>query len=269
MQSFPQYPADAANDGILLTFSKTAERCRVLEHTLETWREHLIRADHELRQPVTTLGLLNHALQRAPDLETSRSLSLRLGASIESLHSLLDTIALQTRRLRDSAHDNAGPVPLSRQPGDQVAETEPLQHCLVWVIEDHPQVRESLRLLLTACGARVALFEGRPPADFEAQVPDVVLIDQHLAAEPTGLELAAQLRTQFPNARLALLTGDTEQSLLQQAQCADVAVLHKPIRPDQLLQTILGNEKALRAPETLADFSRSAELGQHPDQPRA
>lgn len=248
MQSFPQSPPDAALGNPALAFAAVAERCRVLEQTLDAWRERLLRADHELRQPVTTLGLLNHALQRAPDLETSRSLSLRLTASIELLRSLLDSLAQQNRRLYESC--NQGPADEIADPGLPAPRTEsaPLHGFCVWVIEDHPQVRESLRLLLETWGAEAVLFDGRSPLDKGSPTPDVVLIDQHLSCNTTGLGLAAQLQTLFPQARLALLTGDTEAALLREAQHAGIPILRKPVRPGQLLRALLGHNRSPPSP---------------------
>lgn len=248
MQSSPPLPAIVAIPNMPQTFAGMSERCRVLEDTLETWRECLIRVDHELRQPVTTLGLLNHALQRAPDLETSQNLSLRLAAAIDLLRSLLDSLAQQTHAMRAQSGVVAGCSNATSPLANPDTEPAPLHGRQVWVVEDHPQVQESMRLLLTTYGAQVTLFNAIPPLDSGLPAPDIVLIDQHLAGASTGLEITLELRRQYPDARLALITGNTEAALLIDAHRADVPVLHKPVRPRLLLQALVGINKPLQCP---------------------
>ena len=75
--------------------------------------------------------------------------------------------------------------------------------------------------------------------------PDVLVTDFHLGdREPDGLELVKALREQalrlgHPHLPALLMTGDVSAQLETQAREAGVQVLHKPVRPKVLRESVL------------------------------
>ena len=117
----------------------------------------------------------------------------------------------------------------------------------VLVIEDDPEVRDLLVLLLRDEGHRVAIAtEGAGALDFIARGglrPDVILTDYNLPNGMNGLELIAKIRERLHHQLPAIvLTGDISTETLRQASAQDCIQLSKPIKlPDLalLIQTLL------------------------------
>ena len=98
--------------------------------------------------------------------------------------------------------------------------------------------------------------------------PDVLVTDFHLGdREPDGLELVKALREQaqrlgHPDLPALLMTGDVSAQLETQAREAGVQVLHKPVRPKVLRESVLrlisqadkGQERASAAGHTAATY---------------
>lgn len=93
----------------------------------------------------------------------------------------------------------------------------------IFIVEDHPVMRQGLRSLLereadlTICGeapsGEAALEQIGPP------LPDLVLIDVSLPGM-SGIELARSLRERYPGLPLAMLSGHGEKSHVEQALAA-------------------------------------------------
>tara|TARA_R110002153_G_scaffold116833_4_gene260646 strand:- start:4721 stop:8146 length:3426 start_codon:yes stop_codon:yes gene_type:complete len=67
------------------------------------------------------------------------------------------------------------------------------------------------------------------------QLPQVLLVDYHLAHEENGLELIQAIREQQGmNIAAVLITANQEESIVQQCIALDVAYLSKPIKPAKL-----------------------------------
>jgi CheY-like chemotaxis protein len=96
----------------------------------------------------------------------------------------------------------------------------------------------------------------------------VLVTDFHLGdREPDGLELVKALREQaqrlgHPDLPALLMTGDVSAQLETQAREAGVQVLHKPVRPKVLRESVLrlisqadkGQERASAAGHTAATY---------------
>jgi DNA-binding NarL/FixJ family response regulator len=67
---------------------------------------------------------------------------------------------------------------------------------------------------------------------------DLVLIDYNMPNE-NGLSLAERLKASQPGLRMALLTANIQDSIMQRAQAMGVAFLPKPLRPDAI-RSLLG-----------------------------
>lgn len=93
----------------------------------------------------------------------------------------------------------------------------------VFIVEDHPVVRASLRALLaretdmTVCGEASSAREAVDHVAVAA--PHVVLIDVSLP-DISGIELADALHRQAPELVLAMLSGHVERSYVRRALTA-------------------------------------------------
>lgn len=110
----------------------------------------------------------------------------------------------------------------------------------VLVVDDDRLVSDSLRTLLTLSGAQVECCENAEQAltalAGQSVLPDIALADYQLSAARNGLELLRVLRQIHPSIQRVLLTGNTDPAILRDAQRDDARVLHKPVRPEQLLE---------------------------------
>ncbi len=95
----------------------------------------------------------------------------------------------------------------------------------IFIVDDHPIMRESLRALLereadlAVCG-EAATAHATLDA-LQETLPDLVLIDVSLPGM-SGIELARVLREQYPGLFLAMLSGHKEKSHVDQALDAGV-----------------------------------------------
>ncbi len=66
---------------------------------------------------------------------------------------------------------------------------------------------------------------------------DLVLIDYNMPNE-NGLALAERLKATQPTLRMALLTANIQESIVQRAQAMGLIFLPKPLRPDAIRSLI-------------------------------
>jgi DNA-binding NarL/FixJ family response regulator len=62
---------------------------------------------------------------------------------------------------------------------------------------------------------------------------DLVLIDHNMPDE-NGLSVAARLQGRHPELRMALLTANIQEAVVQRAQAMGLQFLSKPLRPDAI-----------------------------------
>ncbi len=112
----------------------------------------------------------------------------------------------------------------------------------VLVIEDDPDMRDLLRLLLREEGYAVAVAPDGPAAlDMAARGavrPDLVLADHNLPGGMTGLQAAGRLRGVLPGVPVIILTGDTSAGTLHDIAQQDCVQMSKPVRPADLLRAV-------------------------------
>ena len=118
----------------------------------------------------------------------------------------------------------------------------------VLVIEDDPDLRDLLRLLLQGCGHQVATAPDGPAA--LALVaggagrpnlvrPDLILADLNLPGGLDGLQAAARLRTALQRpVPVIILSGDTSAPALQAVALQDCVHLSKPVKATELAHAI-------------------------------
>lgn len=117
---------------------------------------------------------------------------------------------------------------------------------LIMLVEDDAVIRMALALMLEDWGFRVAEAGSGPEADglldelIEAgQTPDVILADYRLPEGTTGLMVMDMVRRRLSrDVPGVLLTGDTSADRLREAAGAQCALLHKPIQPNRLRDTL-------------------------------
>jgi two-component system, chemotaxis family, CheB/CheR fusion protein len=124
----------------------------------------------------------------------------------------------------------------------------------ILVIEDDPEVRDLIRLLLVEEGHRVATApDGVAALELAAQGeirPDLILADFNLPNGMDGLQIAATLRDRLQRPVPAIiLTGDTSTDTLREIERQKDVQLHKPVNLKALSRTI---QKLLPATDAAA-----------------
>ena len=114
---------------------------------------------------------------------------------------------------------------------------------MILVVEDDPEVRELLELVLKEAGHRiVSAPDGHIALERVARGslrPDLVLSDYNLPNGMNGLQLTAKLRydlrRQIPS---VILTGDISTATLREIAVQNCVLLHKPVKSSELTQII-------------------------------
>jgi two-component system CheB/CheR fusion protein len=113
----------------------------------------------------------------------------------------------------------------------------------ILVIEDDPEVRELIELVLKDEGHRVAVArDGAAALELVARGtinPDLILADYNLPNGMDGLKLAATLRKRIGrDAPVIILTGDASTSALRNIAADECLQLNKPVRLGELTEAI-------------------------------
>jgi two-component system, chemotaxis family, CheB/CheR fusion protein len=151
-----------------------------------------------------------------------------------------------------------------RQPGiDVVAnendKTAGHQTGQILIIEDDPEVRELLEILVSDDGHHVtSAHEGAAALNLAAKAkikPDLILSDYNLPGGMNGVEVTGKLRNQIGRpVPVIILTGDISTAALRDIADHDCEQLNKPVKPKMLIQTI----RRLLAQPLAAPDTRSA-----------
>ncbi|MDX1781683.1 MAG: PAS-domain containing protein [Thalassovita sp.] len=168
---------------------------------------------------------LEHALE--PFFTTKGGEGSGLGLSM-----VYDMTKLAGGRIRISNTETGGRVTirLPLQPAPP-----PLQPGLVLLVEDSPELRETVRAMLTATGNTVIEAESVDEAlSLLEGLPDIkrILSDITLAGEKSGLDLLAELPPGHPP--LSLMTSLPPDHPLYQTASTRVPLLRKPFTQSQL-----------------------------------
>jgi DNA-binding NarL/FixJ family response regulator len=137
----------------------------------------------------------------------------------------------------------------------------------VLIVDDHPVVRQGLRVLLEVQdGIAVAAEAGDGPAALALaaeHVPDVILLDLKLPGMD-GIAVLGELAAQDSPSRVLVLTSMTEPAAAAAALRAGAAgVLYKDVDPDALVRAIraVHDGHFLLAPEAAGSLLRSGRSG--------
>jgi CheY-like chemotaxis protein len=114
-----------------------------------------------------------------------------------------------------------------------------LQGVVVALVEDDPDIRESVANLMEQWGCRV--FAGEMGDDVIRELdiarmrPDLLVCDYRLPRGMTGTQVIRRMRELWGNNVPALvLTGDTAAETLHEIHASGAMLLHKPIAPVRL-----------------------------------
>ncbi|RFU14511.1 response regulator [Rhodobacteraceae bacterium W635] len=117
---------------------------------------------------------------------------------------------------------------------------------LVLLVEDMPDLRVSVREMLTGLGHQVIEAESAAEAEQLADLPaiDMVLTDIKLAGHVTGVDLLDRIAGRRPDLRLALMTSLPECHPLRRRGAARWPVLSKPFDGGRLHALLLRGDAA-------------------------
>jgi DNA-binding NtrC family response regulator len=109
----------------------------------------------------------------------------------------------------------------------------------IFVVDDEPVIASSLAAILHMNGFSAKFFTCplEALAAARSESPDLVISD---VATPgiSGIDLAIQMRAQYPNCKILLFSGQAATSDLLQharAQGYDFRLLQKPVHPSEFL----------------------------------
>jgi CheY-like chemotaxis protein len=121
----------------------------------------------------------------------------------------------------------------------------------VLVIEDDEAIRLGMAQLLRDWGCDCAVAESIEEALTVADLkrPDLVISDYRLREQRTGAQAIEALRHRLGRELPALIiTGDTAAERLREARSTGVPLLHKPVSPSLLYQSLYDIEENLNRP---------------------
>lgn len=115
----------------------------------------------------------------------------------------------------------------------------------VLVIDDERPILDAMQTLFAdwswRCRAFLSLQEAQAMLASADYQPDVIISDYRLSENVTGMQAIQSLREYFRRDIPALLiSGDTDQELLERAQRENFYLLHKPLKPMKLKNVISG-----------------------------
>jgi signal transduction histidine kinase/CheY-like chemotaxis protein len=116
-----------------------------------------------------------------------------------------------------------------------------LAGCTIALVDDDEQVRGSLRDTLTSVGATVEeAAEGDAGIALVRSLrPDLLIVDFAMPGL-TGADVARQMREEYPDLPVVLVTGFAESATLDALTGPQVAVLWKPFEAQELLRKVSG-----------------------------
>ncbi len=189
----------------------------------DTWLEFIVEDSGP--------GFSDEALQFGldPFFSTKGQAGSGLGLSM-----VFDAVKMSGGHVRLSNHPGGGKVTM-RLPLRVVPQSaaKPL---LILLVEDMPDLRVSVREMLTDMGHQVIEAASYGEADELADLPaiEMVLSDIKLSGHSTGVDLLEHLSKRRPELRLALMTSLPEAHPLRQRGAMSWPVLSKPFDPAQL-----------------------------------
>ena len=187
----------------------------------------------------------NVARERSHGLGLGLTIVKRLGTLLGHevrVRSRLDRGSMFSVEVARSPADRAD-VPVADAPVPKATEAHRVASILV--IEDDPEVRDSLEMVLTEDGHRVvAGADGSAALELVTRGtmrPDLILADYNLPDGMNGLEVTLKLRSHLRReVPIVILTGDIATGTMRDIAARGIAHLNKPVEPAGLLSIIQG-----------------------------
>jgi two-component system, cell cycle response regulator DivK len=111
----------------------------------------------------------------------------------------------------------------------------------ILIVEDHPTMREAMRLVLEGEGYEVSEATDGPEAleAIRGALPDLVFLDQHLPGQSGGEVLQAiRADPRTAGVRVIVVTADGEEGRAPAMRQGADAYVVKPFGPEALLATV-------------------------------
>jgi CheY-like chemotaxis protein len=189
--------------------------------------------------PVNKQSLIFEEFSQLDNAERNREKGLGLGLAI-----VARLAALLNYRVNVSSRPGAGSifsvcVPVAHAipiPIPVEDEVDPAQSALkgmrVLVVDDDRDIMNAMTLLLNRWGCRYQMLsrvEAQTLAEQVVGAPDVIIADYRLPGTVSGIDLIRKLRMLFGTIPAVVITGDTEPSILREAQANECILMHKPL----------------------------------------
>ena len=181
---------------------------------------------HRLENAVATeagLGLGLSIVQRFCQL-------LQQPLTVRSVVNQGSCFAIQLPRV--AAPSEAASIAQSPLPSSQA---EPAAAQCIWVLDNDPAICHAMTTLLQSWGYQVVAKTELSMLP-TAVVPQLLIVDYHLAHGLTGTEAIRQLRQQtaFAEVPVLMITANSQTTLATELKQQGFQVLYKPVRPLQL-----------------------------------
>jgi two-component system CheB/CheR fusion protein len=216
--------------------------------------EEYRQLDNAARERSRGLGLGLAIVKRVGDL-LGHSVRVRSRAGLGSV------FAIEAAIVAAAAVDDGGTglrLAGARDP-------EPPRQAAILLIEDDPDLRDLLQLVLAAEGhGTTVAADGEEALSIVARGkvrPDLILADYNLPLAMNGLQLAARLRERLHHqVPVIILTGDISTDTLRAIASQDCVQMIKPVKPDELNGLI----RRLLPPPQAAHVTASESAGSDP-----
>lgn len=217
--------------GVLLSLRRKQDHC-----LLQVWDTGIgiSPADYEtIFEPFQQLG--------NPQRDTTRGIGLGLFIVRRICRVLGTNVLVRSQPGRGSVFSMRLPLaapPPAESTGPVLELPAPLVRRRLLVVEDSSVVREALSALLTAWGydvTAVADLRGVAAALERGSGVDLIVVDQHLAGDTSGLDAVRSVEAHLGRRVPAIvITGDTSKERILEAKYGPHPVIFKPVPPDEL-----------------------------------
>ncbi|MEO8804363.1 MAG: NahK/ErcS family hybrid sensor histidine kinase/response regulator, partial [Rudaea sp.] len=121
------------------------------------------------------------------------------------------------------------------------------RHSRVLVVDNEASVRDAMQALLRGwhCDVQIAADTEAALRAVRAAAPDILLLDYHLDADTTGLDVYRRLCEEIGERPCAIVSADHSQALRDRVAAAGCQLLHKPVKP-LALKSMLAHLQARR-----------------------
>ncbi len=204
-----------------------------------------IASEHQQRVFDEFFQLANPQRDRAAGLGIGLSIVKRLSNLLEHPLALSSRPQGGTRFRVWVKHATVRTQDLEKPVESSIVAAEPAEKKLprhVLVIDDEPESREAMALLLSACGCTAHTAGDLQQAQrlLELNPIEAVVSDFRLPGERNGLDYLLALRRTSPHLRTLLVTGETAPQRITEIRSSGLPFLHKPVRAPQLLDALGG-----------------------------